>query len=365
MKETLKTFENIQDPFNPDNYLTGQINITQGDNYGQLLLTQINGKECSPQVIYSTPKMHYPFNKNNEFYFGYLENSAPAYHKLDGTNIIAYRYIFNGEEFITYKTRLNPVLGHNKFGNFLFMWKEMLQRYPNIPQLTEKYNLSFELYGILNKHLVLYPVRLDMRLLFALDRQTGKIILPEVFSDSLPVVEKYCNFDIKQLFSVQYGKVKEDIEKCNNYLSDTEVEGLEGCVIYIKNNNSELCQWKLKPETIFKLHTAAGMSKTDIMITCYNALENVDIEDLTYEFVILLLSEEFSEREILRNELRIKFIIKEVKEEIKKRFKIIEVYTQIGLKISEDKRTVMRKMSEYFRKQDMRYVYAIVSAYEH
>ena len=63
MTEVLRKFEDSQDPFNPTNFLTGYIDIAQGDNYGQLLLNHINGMKCKEQIIYSTHKIHYQFDR--------------------------------------------------------------------------------------------------------------------------------------------------------------------------------------------------------------------------------------------------------------------------------------------------------------
>lgn len=366
MREVLRQFEDKQDPFNPDNYLSGYININQGDEYGRLLLTHINGMKCKEQTIYSTPKMHYPFNKRGSFYFKFLEKLSPVYDKLDGTNIISYRYIFRKKEYVTYKTRLSPILQEGRFGNFFLMWKEMLKKYPSIREYANNLdiNFSYELYGILNKHLISYPVRLDTRLLFGLKRYNGEIVLPEVFREGLPVVDKHCDIKPSYFFPDFYQKVRSEIESTNNYISDDEAEGLEGCVIYIRDEDGNHKQWKLKPETVFKLHCQGGINKNDIMATCYNALENVDLEELTFEFVVELLKEEFNIRVILANEYRIKKILGEVKEEIVRRHDVIEVYEKLGLSLEENKNVLMRELSKHFNRSDMRRVYSIISAYE-
>lgn len=366
MGEVLRKFENKQDPFNPDNYLSGYINISQGDEYGKLLLTHINGMKSKEQTIYSTPKIHYPFNRRGSFYFKFLEKVSPCYVKIDGTNIISYRYIFRKKEYVTYKTRLSPVLQEGRFGNFFLMWKEMLKKYPNIYEyaVDRDINFSYELFGILNKHLISYPVRLDTRLLFGLKRYSGEIVLPEEFKEGLPIVDKRCDVRPSYFFPDFYQKIRGEIESTNNYISDDEAEGLEGCVIYIQDIDENYKQWKLKPETIFKLHCQGGMNKNDIMATCYNALENVDLEGLTYEFVVGLLKEEFSIRTIISNEYRIKRILGYVKEEIVRRHSVIGVYEKLGLRLEENKNVLMRELSKHFNRGDMRRVYSIILAYE-
>ena len=365
MKETLRKFENIQDPFNPSNFLTGYITIDQGDHYGQLLLTEINGAKCEEQIIYSTPKMHYPFDKLGRFYFETLNKEAQVYEKLDGTNIISYKYEFKNRVYLTYKTRLNPVLGQTRFGDFYSMWREMLKRYPVIEQTARvlAINFSYELYGILNKHLILYPMRLDTQLLFGLNKDNGKIILPDIFRGTLPVISKDFNIYPHGSFSKVYKELQVAIETTNDYTNLEEVKGSEGRVIYIKEED-QWKQWKLKPGTIFALHCQGGMNKNDIMTTCYNALENVELDNLTYEIVAELLKEEFIEAVIIKNEERIKDTIAWVQQEVKRRYLVIEIYEKLGLKLSENKQEVMRKMSESFDRKQMRYVYNIIQAYE-
>ena len=148
MKETLRKFENIQDPFNPSNFLTGYITIDQGDHYGQLQLTHINGMQCKDQIIYSTPKMHYPFNKLGHFYFKFLDKPVQMYDKKDGTNIVSFKYIYRKKIYLTYKTRLNPVLGSSRFGNFYCMWCEMLEKYPNINQMAQDHDINTSFFMI-------------------------------------------------------------------------------------------------------------------------------------------------------------------------------------------------------------------------
>lgn len=366
MTEVLRKFEDRQDLFNPANFLTGYMDISQGDNYGQLLLTHINGMKCKEQVIYSTPKIHYPFNRLGKFYFRYLGATSPIYEKLDGTNVISYHYFFKKNKYVTYKTRLNPILSNSKFGNFFSMWKEVLEKYPKVEQYASEcdINFSYELYGILNKHLIAYPIRLDIRLLFGLDYHTGEVILPDKFKGELPIIEKYGEIKPSYFFPDFYSKVKGEIEATNDYSSLEWVTGSEGRVIYIQDEEGKWKQYKCKPETIFKLHHQAGMSRNDIVTTCYNALENVELEELSYDFVVELLKEEFDGREVVSNEARIKVIMEEVKEEVQKRYKTIEVYNKLGIKLKDNKREVMRKMSELFNKKDMRYVYNIIESYE-
>lgn len=365
--EYLRPFQDIEDPFNKGNYLTGQINIESGSSYGSLILSKINSEDketLSNQYIHATPKMYYPFNRNGDFKFYKTPTISPAYVKYDGTNILAFYYKHTGSTFVTYKTRLTPILRESKFGDFLAMWLEILNKYPRIPEIVQrdKVNLSFEMYGIVNKHLILYPVRLDCKLLFGVG-DDGNIILPGRWENELPIAEKYQDFTPDQDFIAGYSALRQHIESTNENISETEIKGSEGSIIYIDLGGGWK-QWKCKPESVFRIHTKSLLSKNSIMATCYNALENVSLEELTYGFVYDLLKEEFREIEIQMAETRIKIILNEVKEEVVKRYTIIDIYNKIGLSLKTHKKSIMRELSKHLEKKDMRYAYTILKAYE-
>ena len=61
----LKKF-GVEDTFNPPNRLYGFMCTRADHRYGSLVLFQVNGQECE-QIIYGTPKLHYPFDKNGTY----------------------------------------------------------------------------------------------------------------------------------------------------------------------------------------------------------------------------------------------------------------------------------------------------------
>jgi len=246
------------------------------------------------------------------------------------------------------------------------MWSTVLEKYPQIHDITLKdnFNLSFELYGILNKHLIIYPVKVDAMLLFCIHRDTGEIIPPTRYDSVLPNPSIHTLTLIDQKFQNVYKSIQKKIEESNKVLSDTSIEGTEGCVIYELKEDDTWKLWKLKPPSILAIHQAPGITKKDIMITCYNALENVDINKLTYEVVSELLEEEFEKYVIEKIEDKINKIIKIVIIEIKERYEAIRIYELDGISILKDKRKVMRRISEYFDSKKMRYIYTILEAYE-
>src|SRR3972149_8791356 len=169
VKEDNIEWFSVEDTFNRRSHtLEGWMCKSDGPSYGSMVITKINEEETS-QVIYSTPKLNYPFDKNGNYHFPKAVELL-VYNKYDGTNIISYAYIYKNEVYVTYKTRLTPVVKNSgKFGAFKDMLEEMLFKYKVGIETYVKHNdenLSFELYGGRNKHLIVYKEPLDLMLLF-------------------------------------------------------------------------------------------------------------------------------------------------------------------------------------------------------
>ena len=64
-EKVLKEFDTL-DFFNNNNRLEGVLCIQADHRYGALVIFKVNGVETGPQVIYCTPKLHYPFSTNEE-----------------------------------------------------------------------------------------------------------------------------------------------------------------------------------------------------------------------------------------------------------------------------------------------------------
>jgi len=349
----------IEDTFNNNNVIKGKISAKQSC-YGLVHITEIN-EEKTHQVVQSAPKMGYPYNRNGVFFFD--KEDFVAYEKYDGTAVIAYAYTCKGNVFVSYRTRLNPILGKFEIFDFQSMWKEMLGKHKNIPDFVSmNRTIVFELFGIRNKHLIFYDIPLDIKLLFGIDRSSGHIILPEEIDSGMSA--RRLIFNDGDNFKEKYENARIEIERSNKTISKDEIRGMEGSVLYIKNEFGNWVQWKCKPESVMKVHCKPGLSKKDIIATCYNALENVEIEALTFDFVKSLLLEEINEREVMSRKSLIHRCIDFVKEEVSRMAKIIEKYNSFGVKLSEDKRAVMRHMSQFFEKKGMGYVYAVIESME-
>ena len=361
------------DPYNPKNTLKGYVNRTQGQYYGSLYITHVNGKSC-PQLIFSCPKQHYPFDKEGKNWkfpeFDYIE----CFEKYDGTCVISYKYHdANKNKFLTYKTRLRPFLGSSKFGNFFAMWNEMLEKYPEINNMchTYDYNFVFELYGKRNKILIEYKVPLDTKLTFAVNRLSGVIIPPTT-------IQKFNNYKIP---TVQKAKVVDEWQNCTDYVkkelyistqdkleSELTVDeenhiltGKEGYVWYfIKDGATQI---KCKPPTVLKYHWSAGAIPFEsIFTTVVNAFENFD--EPKYADVVQLLHEEFDVEKIEKSCRRIEKILSRVTSDKKFQYKIAKDYEKLNMDINDNKVTVMRWFSKHYPKSEAKRIHRLLMQYE-
>jgi len=352
-----------QDPFNPMNSLSGFISRKSNEYYGALLITKINGK-TTEQLIMGTPKMHYPFTTRQDGSRKYefpIAKNVEVYEKLDGTNILTYTYKHNGKDYITFKTRLRPFVASGRFGNFYEMWQEV--GIPHIDQIktlmeTHKCNLSFEIYGARNPHLIMYPNSLDIALLFGVTN-TGRIISPSQFTTSLPTPPLLVTITAE--YQTHYENIQKQLQDGLKQEDEGYYSGQEGTVWYLTTIDGRCVQLKCKPETIEAIHFSAGcgINKNVLLATCWNAFENVD--KLTVDFIKQLLLEEFPQHVVEANHALIQKSIAFVEAEAEFRQKVIEKYRVFGKNILLDKVKVMRHMSQLFNKKDMRKVHSIIT----
>lgn len=347
-----------QDPLN-NNFVEGHICRHQGDDYGALLISKVNG-EKAPQLIYATPKIAYPFDRNGNWHFP-KARVILRYEKLDGTNIFAYRYRDAKEqEYLSYKTRLLPFLQNSRFGPFLSMWKEMLAQYPEIgklPFLLGK-NLSFELWGARNPHLIKYQEPLVASLLFLRDGQ--KILPPHSMEGSIR-----CSSLRGEVTKDSVWEYEESQKAMDTGLVEVEdgYTGTEGEVWYLQVESGEWVLFKCKPETIEAIHWAAGgLGKNTIIATCENAFENWD--DPTVEQVQELLLEEFSAQTVEKAHLSIVKHLQETKEKHLFGERVLVAYRALGMSVLEQKAEVMRALAPQFSRSEMRKVYSCLWAHE-
>lgn len=353
-EKELQEFEE-QDPVNPGNVLKGFLCRKSDHRYGTLAITHINGKEAY-QIHYGTPKQHYPFGKDGQFHFP-KAREIEVYEKLDGTNVCAYRYFIGDKAFQTYKLRLSAVLRNSRFGDFLDLWLEMLKKYPRLSEICEVNNckVSFELYGSRNTHLVVYPVPLEIALLFGIDNKGGIITPSRLDNLGLPTARQLARITSQQQLVDEYNRFRKEIEAKNVKNPDETITGAEGVVWYLLDEKDNTLQFKCKPDSVEQIHWGAGAIDVNIIkATAHNVLETED--EVTVEATVLLLQEEFNEEQIALSEGRIDKVVADLREWYELRKKVFQVYDRLGIDFQVDKGKVMREMSKHFDKNMMKKV---------
>ena len=359
-------FEEV-DPYNPTNKVAGFISRQSTGYYGALIIIAVNGKLVEPQLIMGTPKMHYPFTSDKQigtrkFTFPMAKN-VEVYEKLDGTNILAFRYNDGGKEYISYKTRLRPfVNAGSKWGDFYSMWNEAAEpAFGEIKLLMENMNcnLSFELYGLRNAHLVLYDTPIDFALLFGVTG-TGRILSPTMLAAPVELKPLKPMKTITDNLMEEYQALQKELDKNLKKVDENNYQGVEGTVWYLTTGDGKCTQFKCKPETIENIHFAAGagITKGIVLATCWNALENV--ENITIDFVKELLREEFDDRLVEISHNMIEKCISIVNSELTFRDAVLSAYGEVAGTILLQKADVMRELSGKFDRSKMRKVYSTI-----
>ncbi len=353
------------DPFNPKNKVEGYISRKPNEFYGSLIITKINDRAVTPQLIMGSPKMHYPFSPredgSRDYKFPIVKN-IEIWEKIDGSNVVAYQYSDGDNQYTTFKLRLRPFMANSRFGKFLDMWKEVASDYfTEIEREMERSNcnLSFEIFGSRNPHLIIYKNSLNFALLFGVTND-GKILSPtELRNPDLPIAVKIKSID--KDFVQNYEQLQIEFQDKLQQDEEGYYSGMEGCVWYAHTPDGGCTQFKMKPEVIEAIHFSqggAGLSKTVILATTWNALENTDSP--TIEFVSQLLLEEFDAHAIEANEHLIGRCITFVIGEAEFRNKVSTEYKATGLNILLNKTDVMRQLSTKFERNQMKKVYSVI-----
>ena len=348
--EVLDTFNNIE--------LKGVICRRSDYRYGSMVLFEVDNEIITPQIIYGTPKLHYPFDKKGVFHWPKIKQ-VQLWDKLDGTNILAYHYWNKeGTRFLTYKTRLGPVLSDTVYGPFLSMWKELLTENKWIEDVIDNnlvFNLSFELYGTRNPITIYYDISLATKLLFGVDRFDYSIVPPNRLNINCLIdtcIPKRYNFtvdDVTELY--QFVRTEMSKSNCNGLIQ-------EGVVFYADIGERSWKMFKCKPEEIEKIHWAASgiIQKRAIWNTIINAFEDIE-PDL--EYILELLKEEYSDKMIFTSKPRIKNIFRDVLKHMQDTKRINDAYViakENGFDLSKDKAETFRFLSKYFKKEEMKKV---------
>ena len=362
------------DPFN-NVEVRGYISRRQDHRYGAMVIYYADGN-VDAQVIYGTPKFHYPFDKNGMFHFPAVER-VEVHEKIDGTNILGFTYWTRPKgkstPLVSYKTRLMPFVGDRGMGNFLTMWKRVLEKYPAAPFLVHSVGdwydgaVSFEMFGSLNKHLLLYDVPLDARLLFKVDSKG--IYPPREFdwSRTVPTAQKVASLGSTHDL---YGFYRKHQAELGALLEETDegFKGAEGYMWYALRSDDRLWEvFKCKPEQIQAIHFAAGgLNKASIVSACYRVLES---EDLTVEAVSQMLLEDWGQEHIdlALDTGKLRRVVEEIQQAQAFKDTCLTAARELwdtGLSLKEDKGTFMRALSAKLSPTEMRKAYAVIASTE-
>ncbi len=368
-EEDLNYFADV-DPFNDGNELEGALCRVEDHRYGALYLRRVNGK-YKPQVVFCTPKIGYPFSPSPDgarvYRFPPVTKVA-FYEKIDGTNILAYRYTDGRKTFVTYKTRLQPLLKASRWGDWGALWRMMLQKHPDIPTLPErnKAAVSFELYGSMNPHLVAYDVTLDVKVLFGVTDKGEIVPVSALDTGSVAPAKFEAEVHNQAELRATYERLREKMTALNRAHAHTGKFVTEGMVLYCHTLEGKVIPYKLKPEEIEEIHWAAGqgISKSIVQQACWKALENG--YDLNVDSVRRILEEDWEARQVdvviaagFVNE-----VIADIERHIAFKAEVLERYRALGVSLRENKSAVMRALSPHFNKSDMQKVYAIIALEE-
>ena len=341
------------DSFNNDHLLEGVICRKSDHRYGALVIFKINEEETR-QLIWATPKLDYPFDRAGNYHWPNVLQQE-FYEKLDGTNILAYRYIYKGNSYITYKTRLTAVVKDSGYSDFKSMWEEYTAKNPWVHECiigNPDWNLSFELFGSRNPITIKYDFPLDVNILFGI-RQNDHIIRPPsglILPDNARIPARHTVFQETDLTNI-YNSFRETASKRN-----TEELLTEGVVMYAHTGEPSWRMFKCKPEEIEKIHwTAYGViPRNSLFTTGMNVFESSD--NPTIDNFIELLKEEYPQDLITKNTFKIQKIWGEVCvriEFIKSVNSVWKMAIEKGFDVTQDKRETMRFVSQYFPKSIM------------
>lgn len=376
--DVLTEFE-VEDTFNPGNRIAGVLCRQSDHRYGALVITSVNGCDVDPQMIYCTPKLHYPFGSTDEgdrkYHWPKDVKQVEVYIKLDGTNLNAYSYAdASGKRFMTFKTRLVPVVQESRFGSFASMWQEILDANPSlVPALSAvlegKYTVSFEMYGYRNRHLILYPEALDAKMLFFVDQKDGTPHPPSMWPEQHPwMLTPNAALNTPEGLTEFYNQKRDEAEAQNKKVKGDEgddlIEGMEGFIFYVLDGKGRWNLEKCKPPSIEDIHwTGDTIPLSRIMPTAWNGLESCPDGVLTVEYVRQLLLEEFAEHTVNASQLRIERAVQSVNASALWRERVREAYLATGLNMTTDgKAPVMRALSKGFSGPEMKRVYSALKS---
>lgn len=368
---------NHQDPYNTDNFVSGWIQMIGGDEYGTLLIEEVNERPA-PQRIMGTPKTAYPYHRDRSWLLHSAEwiRSAP---KLDGTNICQYSYHdADGNRFTTFKLRTRPFVP----ANFRIMLDKTLRQYPGVARLQAEPGeaMIYELYGRQNPLLIIYPHDIDLIALCRRnpDSRDMEPADPEnpaftrldcpLASSSGPSSWPSSWADIRSEYAARQSRYSQGLSK-TEINGERAFYGQEGEMLYVRFPDGARSKQgaftrliKLKPPEIEEIHQALDhVPKEEAEATARNLWELTD--DPQAEDLVTLLSEDWYPEQIKRSMPTIERVLEEAIERRHREQRILDIFHQSSnpREFREDPAVTMRKLQNKLPKSDMQKAFTILN----
>lgn len=359
-------FEEVADPFNPANTLTGYVQRAGGNEYGSLVITHVNGREA-PQRCLVTPKAAYPYHRDSSWLL-HRADHIRSFVKYDGTNICQYAYQdAGGETYVTFKLRTRPILARQ----FTAMLRRCLERYPAVANLALQPGeaIIYELYGYQNPMLIRYAEEIELRVLCRRHPQTGDLEPAEADHAAFaqldcPLAEPVLGGSWEDIED-EYRRRQLAISGQLTRISDELFDGSEGEMLYVSFPDGDRSApgaftrlIKLKPPEIEEIHQASDfVPKLELLATARNVFEVSDNPTLT-DF-IMLLSEDWSDDQIARSMETVERALAESLERRGFEDRVLEAYSSLNdpQAFHRDKAAVMRTLSHRFPKAEINKAY--------
>ena len=366
-------FEDLADPNNPGNRLSGWVQRAGGDEYGCLVIARVNGLPA-PQRIMATPKTSYPYRRDRAWLMRRAQRVA-SFLKYDGTNICQYSYHdAHGGEFTSFKLRLRPFIPPR----FQSLLERTLEQYPGVRdlKLAQGEAMVYELYGRNNPMLIRYTEDIELRSLFRRnpeddDIQPARADDPNFSRLDCPLAEETAPGDWR---NSREEYLRRQAEHSGNLIpvtaeGETAFQGNEGEMLYVRFSGRERSKpgdftrmIKLKPTEIEEIHQAGDfVPKAELEATVRNIFEAADNPDIT-DF-LMMLSEEWSDRQVGRSMETAERVLaaalrnRAFQDAVLEKF-LAEFQPE---QFQSETRTVMRRLSEHFPKGEMKRVYSTLA----
>ena len=369
-----RQFINMQDPYNTDNFLTGWIQMTGGDEYDTLLISEVNDRPA-PQRLAGTPKTAYPYRRDRAWLLNHAEQILSS-DKYDGSNICQYSYQdADGNHFTSFKMRIRPFVP----AYFQVMLNQTLRRYPKVAALRMEpgENMIYELYGRQNPMLIEYDVDIE---LIAICRRRPDNNDMEPATAGNPAFDR---LDCHVAYATEATGWRQNIQAEYVRRQTVHSQGLreqerdgertftgqEGEMFYVQFADGDRQTAgpftrliKLKPPEIEEIHQASDfVPRAEIEATARNVWEMAD--DPEVDDLISMLAEDWTQQQISKSTETIQTVLAQAKEKRAFEDGVLADYRQAfppGA-IRQDKKTVMNHMSTIYPRQIMQKVYSALN----